>query len=287
MSGTGQPSGGKIRAGQPFRGINSADWNSFLDAAAWIKENSRSSKRSTSNSHKKRAGIVKVKNGSGADRSRFDIVGFDNAGYIFDPGSASEIEEFKGEVSLIGVEPTCDHLGKFGVLIEPIASATPGNIGEVVVSGLVQCRVMVCDSDHEFADVLDGDSTRLVSVQNPAGAQIIVKEGGTGERWAIVRLSNRPEAGACVSTCTTETTDTTSSETTETTGTPTTATQTTETTTTQTTTTQTTTSSTCPAFSCSAVCYVTLEVVTDVECSDAGIVVTKTTICLPSSHVGG
>lgn len=282
MSGTGQPSGGKIRAGQPFRGINAADWNSFLDAAAWIKQNETVNKKPTINTHKRRTGIVKVKNGSGADRSRFDIVGFDNAGYIFDPGDDSQLDGFKAEVSLIGVEPTCDHLGKFGVLVEAITSATPGNIGDAVVSGLVQCRIEVCDSDHEFADVLDGDSTRLISVQNPAGAQIIAKEGGTGERWAIVRLSNRPEAGVCVSTCTTDTT--------ETTGTPTTATQTTATTTTRTTTTETTTTrttTTCDqSFDCSAYCHVTLEVVTDVECSELGIAVTKTTICLPARHVG-
>ncbi len=224
---SGLPSGRKIHKGEEFKGINTRDWNSFLDAAEYIKSiTGPGTSRGRTDHYKKRSGIVKVKNGSGQDLSQYNVVGFDDDSSIFDPNIFPN--EFRREPSLVGQIPNCvDHVAKFGILLDPINSASPGNIGDAVVSGVVQVRILVCDEDHDFADIKDNDPTRLISVASLGGAQILSKQPGLGTVWAIVRLGNKQVDTVCVSTCTTTTGTTT---TTPTTTTPTTTTPTTTTT---------------------------------------------------------
>ena len=231
-----EPQGKKIHAGDEFKGINARDWNSFLDAVKFLKNSTGAGTRgSKPQTFKRNSGLVKCQNGTGTDLEQFHVVGFNSS--LFNP--AVHPAEFRRlPVAMIGATPTCDHVGKFGIMIDPANSAAPGNVGECVVLGVTACRVLMCDTTHEFCDVKVNDPTRLVSVANPAGAQILAKEPGLGTVWAIVRLSNKPENAGCVSTCTT--TSQTTTTTTPTTTTPTTQTTTTPTTGTGTTTTPTT-----------------------------------------------
>lgn len=295
---SGQPSGRKIQTGDPFEGINARDWNSFLDAAEWVKsETGPGSKRSTRQAtFKKRPGVVKVKNVSGVALPQFSIVGVRSE--IFDP--AVNIGEFKREPSFKVEAPNCiEHPGKFGVLLDPLSAGIPGNVGEAVFSGVVQARVLICNAGHEFCDVKDNDTTALISTNRLGGAQILARQPGLGSVWALIRISNKVDDSGCVVTCTTTsrtTTTTTTAPATTTTTSHTTTTGTTTTSTTQTTTSVTTTTTsfttttsqtTCPAFTCTPRCFCSFEVVTDIRCDrlDGGFVVTKIAICLPSVQI--
>ena len=89
------------------------------------------------------SGIVLVKNSSGADRDRFDILGID--GPIIAP--TDNPDEFKNRVTIDGITPAmADHTGQFVILAEPIASGAIGRghlDGALEHSDLVpQCQVL-------------------------------------------------------------------------------------------------------------------------------------------------
>jgi len=130
----------------------------------------------------RQTGIVHVKNLSGGNRLRFDVLGID--GPLFDPGTAPD--SFKNRVVLKGVQPDLSqHAGRFCILLEPIAA---GTIGLAVVSGVTVARIDVANTYHGFAEIISGECGKLRS--GPCGgAQILWRESNAGtNRWAVVRL---------------------------------------------------------------------------------------------------
>jgi len=129
-----------------------------------------------------RPGTILVKNDSGADLERFDILGIDT---ILVTPTDNE-DEFTSNPALIGVEATeADHAGKFAILQEPIKD---GDFGRAIIHGLTVCRIDYTSGD-KFADVVDGDATQLKS--GPTGAARILYVDGTGaDCLALVCLGN-------------------------------------------------------------------------------------------------
>ena len=130
----------------------------------------------------RQAGIVLVKNGSGADRQRFDVLGIDSP--VITP--TDNEDAFKNKVVLSGTTPSeSDHLGRLAILLEPLAN---GKVGMACVAGVCAVHVDVQHEDHQFADIKDGDASSLQSRENGA-ATILWKETGTGLKWAVVHLA--------------------------------------------------------------------------------------------------
>lgn len=301
---------GKMSPGDPLTDFRAADFNDFRDAAEWFKEHFIQATRSDRRQHFKQSGLVKIHNKGTENRKQFEVMAITDS--LFDP-STDEDEFKRNPVSVEGRRPHCEDVGKFVICIEPIAKdGDPGDVGLAVISGVVQVEIEIEDSSHEYADITGGDATKLTSVEDGA-AQILWRKPGLGKKWAIVRISNSLEAISCVSTSTTTTPTTPTTPTGGTGGTGTgtggtgtggtgtggtgtgtgtgtggtgtgTGTGGTGTGGTGTGTTG-TTAPPCPPFICEGDCDVSLEVVTDVECVDGSIIVTKCTICLKSSQV--
>jgi len=72
----------KVQAGQRLE-VPAEAWNAFLDAVRWVR-NQQHSRDQEANAEFRQTGIVQVKNLSGADRERFDILGA-NAPIILPP----------------------------------------------------------------------------------------------------------------------------------------------------------------------------------------------------------
>jgi hypothetical protein len=164
-----------VKAGDPVR-LRAPVWNSLLDAAK-----ARQGEVGFGAESRPGRDIVLVKNTSGADRERFDILGVDAP--VFTP--AESAESFKNQVALKGITPTAaDHVGRFVVLLEPAKASAivPG-----LLAGVSAVHVNVTDEDHAFADVADGQCGYLASGTTGA-AQILWKETGTGVKWAVVRV---------------------------------------------------------------------------------------------------
>ena len=172
----------KVQAGQPLK-IPAETFNAFLDAARDFRARQQS-RETQSQQTFRQSGIVKVKNSSGADRGRFEILGIDRP--IFTP--TDNLETFQNEVTLVGVTPDGEkHLGRFCVLLEPLKADA---IGLAVIAGVCPVRVNVHEESDTFAEIKDGEATQLKS-GGSGSATILWKESGTGEnKWAVVRLGN-------------------------------------------------------------------------------------------------
>jgi len=169
----------KVKTGDPLE-IPARTFNTFVDAARAFQGRQRDQGQ-TPQARLPRNGIVPVKNASGADRERFDILGVDAP--IFTP--TDNEDSFKNQVALKGVIPTeADHAGRFAILLEPLKT---GAIGLACVQGVCPVKVSVEDEDHPCADVNDGQVGSLKSGLSGA-AFILWKESGTGEKWAVVKL---------------------------------------------------------------------------------------------------
>jgi len=176
----------KVQRGQPLT-IPANTFNAFVDAALDYQKR-KLSQQSTGMRSERQHGIVLVRNDSGADRDRFDVLGV--SGPVFDP--ATDPEAFKNYPAMTGVTPTeDDHLGKFVILLEPVPA---GKLARAIATGVVTARVDVPDEDYPYrlADITDGSAANL-TVAKIGSAAILWREGGIGVQWALFRLANLPE----------------------------------------------------------------------------------------------
>lgn len=170
----------KVQAGEKIV-IPAEAYNAFIDAALDLRRRQLEGEAEASQEFRQ-TGIVKVRNDSGGDRERFDVLGIN--GPLVRPDE--NLVEFKNRVTLIGGVPWDGHRGKFVVLLEPLKA---GAIGRAVLSGVSVGRVLVTEynRDHCCADVLEGDPTQLQLIDGGA-AQVLWREDGDGQKWAVLRL---------------------------------------------------------------------------------------------------
>ncbi len=134
--------------------------------------------------------IVLVKNQSGSDRTRFDVLGVD--GVLITP--SDNLAVFSSRRPLVGVLPSvADHAGRFCVLLEPVAT---GKLGRALFLGVVPARVYVNSHLDAYCDVMEsktiGDETVYLG-SGSSGAQILWWEAADLSAvgtvvWAVLRL---------------------------------------------------------------------------------------------------
>ncbi|MEZ6113473.1 MAG: hypothetical protein R3C99_21040 [Pirellulaceae bacterium] len=76
------------------------------------------------------------------------------------------------------------------ILLEP---PQPDGIGEAVLAGVAITKVNVVRELDPFAEVVEGNTTSLRMLH---GRTRIPNPPGTGEKWCVVRISDRPSASA-------------------------------------------------------------------------------------------
>ncbi|MCG3128250.1 MAG: hypothetical protein CHACPFDD_03127 [Phycisphaerae bacterium] len=144
----------KVKRGDPLV-IPAATFNTFIDAARDFQQRQRSARRDAVREQRD-TGIVLVRNESGADRERFDVLGIE--GPIIE--RVDNEDEFKQRVALRGVVPSSPHPGKFAILLEP---AKDQAIVRACVDGVCVVRVRMVDEAHTSADIAVGVASRLDS----------------------------------------------------------------------------------------------------------------------------
>jgi len=169
----------KVQAGQPLA-ISAEAFNSFIDAARAVRAN-RHDVAQDPGLDFRQSGIIKVKNNSGADRARFDVLGIEAP--LFDP--AVSLDSFKARVAVTGITPDPEkHFAKFVVLAEPLKA---GAIGWGCASGLTVARVKINGESDPRADV--GDTADALASGHSGAALILWKEpAGSGPRWALIKI---------------------------------------------------------------------------------------------------
>lgn len=169
----------KVLAGQPFA-MPADFYNALVDATK--RDKSARETSATGATAVRSTTIVRVKNNSGEDRARFEIMGIDEP--IIGP--AANLQQFQSEVALTGVTPVLpDHLGKFVILLEPTPA---GRTGRAFVSGVCPVKLNSGNPDDSFAEIIDEECGALQPC--PLGsAQILWRD--TDSNWAVVRLGNK------------------------------------------------------------------------------------------------
>ena len=168
------------QAGDPL--VFPADaYNAFADTAEAHQQGTLDAENlPAAEPPQQQSGVIWVKNGTGNDRGRFDVVGLSTP--IVQP--SENLDEFKRQVTFAGVSPALPtHLHQFAVLQDAVPD---GEIGRAVVSGVTAVQVDVQHEGDTTAGVADGTFASLKS--GLPGAAILWKESGTGTKWAIVRL---------------------------------------------------------------------------------------------------
>lgn len=172
--------------------IQAATFNTFVDAARDFQQRQMNTGR-TSLPEPQQTGIILVRNDSGTDRDRFDVLGINDV--LIDPSDNET--EFTNRVAVAGVTPTADHVGRFVVLLEPIKS---GSIGRAYVDGVCVARVEMIDESHTYADIEAGTAAQLVSSTFGSVRLLWVQpeEDRDDIAWCIVRLSSPGGSGISI-----------------------------------------------------------------------------------------
>ena len=171
-----------VKKGEPLS-IPAEEYNAFLQVANDYRTKSVAA-RPLQQERFVPHGLVRIKNTTGVDLTRFSVLGID--GPLFSPDD--NLEEYQNRLAFVGVTPTTDHLEKFAIIQEPLAADA---IGLAMVTGVTVAQVNVTSEGHGYANLVDGESGYLESAAG--GAVVILSKGsGTETVWAHVLLGSSP-----------------------------------------------------------------------------------------------
>lgn len=156
--------------------LTATNWNQLVDAARLAVKQVQTGGDVLE--WTRQATIVRVRNDSGSDVSRFGVLGV-KGGVAIAP--TDKLAEFQATPVLTTETLAATHAGKFVVAIEPIAN---GKIGRAVASGVVVCQVSVTTSGDAFAEA----GTGVLTTGATGSARVLYVESGTGTKWAVVRI---------------------------------------------------------------------------------------------------
>lgn len=171
----------RVQRGQRFA-VTADAWNAMLQAADDLSARRNTFGREWRETFAQ-ACIITVRNDSGGDRQRFNVLGM--ASTVISP--ESNLDEFKSRVALGMAVPDIEtHVGRWAVLLEPVKA---GELGRAVAAGVTVCRVDVKAEGDTHAEIADEQCEYLVSGRTGSAA-ILWAEAGTGVKWAVVRIGN-------------------------------------------------------------------------------------------------
>ncbi len=190
----------KVRTGDPLV-VPAQAYNAFIDAAKDFHQRTANLGQQATPGYRS-AGIVLVKNESGEDRARFDVLGLGDPIFLPDAGAIAE-QSFKNAVAFRGDMPDETlHQGRFVILLEPLAA---GAIGRAYLAGVTVARLRLEDAAQQVthAEIIDAEATALQPAVGGSAA-VLWHQEQTGDVWAIVRLGNAAPAGVWVQITSTE-----------------------------------------------------------------------------------
>ena len=160
--------------------------NAWTDAARAIKR--MPAGRSPTLSPGFDYGKVLVKNESGETVPRFGIIGLEES-RITGLSKTRILEQFKQAIVFKGRKPDFpDDVSRFAVMLQRTAN---NKWGEALIAGMTQCQVNYTTAaeteDRKFADIT-GDNVDYLTATGGGKAQVLWREGGSGEQWALILL---------------------------------------------------------------------------------------------------
>lgn len=128
-----------------------------------------------------RTEYVYVRNMSGADRAKFDVLGLDRPDIL----PSDDLKGFQRRIVMHGVLPAEEHAGGRCAIL--LGAAKAGSVTRAAIAGLTIARVDMIVAQHQWAEPAPGETSALRSAETGSN-RILWTAGDTGEQWAIVRL---------------------------------------------------------------------------------------------------
>lgn len=175
----------KVRAGETWQ-PSASDHNAFVGAWQYVQRMLRSGGARVGR-NAWGTGIVSMRNSSGADRDRFDVLGIDAPTIT----PSDNLAQFQGQICLDGVTPTLGHMGRFAVLLEPVKAGriTPW----AMVAGVTVAKVNFRPAgDHQFCEAAGGEAGALETLAG-GSARLLWPTTGSGVEWSVIRLCDGNE----------------------------------------------------------------------------------------------
>ena len=168
----------KVTPGQPVS-ISALEHNTTLDVNDAWRSGRLQPRRGESSGSTGHDGLL-VKNDTGSDRDRFGALGVGTPTFL----PTDNLNEYLKRVVLSGQLPTLSHLGRFAVLLEPLAA---GKVGRAAYGGTLPMTLQVDSIHHDRADIANGSA--VLTSNYYGAAEILWQEPGTGLVRATVRIS--------------------------------------------------------------------------------------------------
>jgi hypothetical protein len=175
----------KVKTGQKFS-VKAETWNSFIDAADFVKQQQADMNSSISRKDTK-SGIVMIRNGADDVLEQFKVISLGDL--IIKP--ADNEQEFRCNLPVFEAETVSDDNKKkpFAVLQKPLAKS---ECGLAMVSGITPVPINIVSAGHEYAEL----SADGLMTSETGSIRILWKETGTGDKWAVVHIgaASQPDA---------------------------------------------------------------------------------------------
>ena len=179
----------KVRSGESVT-IKASTWNSFIDAANYVKE-ARQNQRGKGLRSGIQTGIVLVRNAESELHDRFSALVLCD---IAVPPNLNEDEFVSCPPVFIGQKMTEEREGKpYAILLEPLAH---DQIGRAMVLGIVPAKVTIQDADDQYAVPTPGSTAGALQSDSTGVARILWKAGGAGSQWCLLQLGGAGSAKA-------------------------------------------------------------------------------------------
>lgn len=169
-----------MQPGDPLK-IPAETFNTFIDAAQDFKARTRGFAQKATAQAPQRT-IIPVKNLSGADRYRFDVLEISQPLFDIDSDAGKE------RPMANGAKPGGPS-AKIAVLLEP---ARVGEIARACVSGVTVARVKLKETWHKWVDLKKDECEYLESRAEPGGGYILWSSGQVGTQLVLLKISNPP-----------------------------------------------------------------------------------------------
>ena len=152
-----------VLPGQPLS-IAAADWNQLVDAT---RQSPSVAAQVRYAAQRFNTGMIRVRNDSTRTFQRYDEVGLDEPVWLPEDGDQETQQHLNGPTYSIAPMDYCRHVGRWGVLIQPLR---PCEVGWAVMSGLTNAWIPPQKWTTQSRTILDvGQSHSLISLPNNAG----------------------------------------------------------------------------------------------------------------------
>lgn len=182
--------------GDPFKKVQSGDrlripataYNRLMDVARDHQADKQNTRQKQETSLPQPGVILTVRNDSGSDCDRFEVLGLDSP--VFEP-TDNTADFSRGVVMDAKTPDDPTHRGSFVVLLEPIAD---GAVGRAIVQGAAYVQVDITGNDvDEWADIEDAETGNLKAGVTGSAKILWRASSATGVQWCVCLLGAKAD----------------------------------------------------------------------------------------------